>query len=366
MAGDTGESVQEIRFARSADGVGIAYAVHGSGPPLLIDGCWLSHLQHDWRSPVWRHYLVELGRIATVIRYDERGHGLSDRGVTDHSLEARVADLEAVADDARLDRFALLAMAQGGPVALEYAARHPHRVTRLALYGSYAAVLGEGTSVEEQELDAAFQALIRVGWERPTPEFRRVFTSLMIPGATEVQMRWLDELQRMATDAETALLAREQRQHADSRHRLPQLQLPTLVLHSRDDQMNGFEHSRYLAAHLPRARLVALESRNHIVLADEPAWPVLLRELTEFLAAEHSANVTRPSSGSDDLTGVLSARELDVLTHAARGLDNTEIAATLVLSVRTVERHLQNAYVKLGLQGRTARTAAVARLLAGS
>ena len=219
MAGDSGESVQDIRFARSADGVGIAYAVHGSGPPLLIDACWLSHLQFDWQSPVWRHYLIELGRVATVIRYDERGHGLSDRGVTDHSLEARVADLEAVADDAGLDSFALLAMAQGGPVALEYTARHPERVTRLALYGSYATALGEASSEEEQELDNAFQALIRVGWERPTPEFRRVFTSLMIPGATEAQMKWLDELQRMATDAETALLARSQRQLADSRHR---------------------------------------------------------------------------------------------------------------------------------------------------
>ena len=363
MGGDIGESVQDIRFARSADGVGIAYAVHGSGPPLLIDACWLSHLQYDWQSPVWRHYLVELGRVATVIRYDERGHGLSDRGVTDHSLPARVADLEAVADAAGLDRFALLAMAQGGPVALEYTARHPERVTRLALYGSYAAALGEASSTEEQELDDAFQALIRVGWERPTPEFRRVFTSLMIPGATEAQMQWLDELQRMATDAETALLAREQRQLADSRHRLPELDLPALVLHSRDDQMNGFEHSRHLAAHLPRARLVALESRNHIVLADEPAWPVLLRELTDFLADDRSAP---PPPAADDLTGVLSTRELDVLTHAARGLDNTEIAASLVLSTRTVERHLQNAYAKLGLQGRTARTAAVARLLAHS
>jgi pimeloyl-ACP methyl ester carboxylesterase/DNA-binding CsgD family transcriptional regulator len=363
MAGDSGEHVQDIRFARSADGVGIAYAVHGSGPPLLIDACWLSHLQFDWQSPVWRHYLIELGRVATVIRYDERGHGLSDRGVTDHSLEARVADLEVVADDAGLDSFALLAMAQGGPVALEYTARHPDRVTRLALYGSYATALGEASSEEEQELDNAFQALIRVGWERPTPEFRRVFTSLMIPGATESQMKWLDELQRMATDAETALLARSQRQVADSRHRLPELDLPILVLHSRNDQMNGFEHSRYLAAHLRGARLVALESQNHIVLADEPAWPVLLRELTDFLAADRTT--PRPMDPAD-LTDVLSARELDVLTLAAGGLDNSEIATELVLSVRTVERHLQNAYGKLGLTGRTARTAAVARLLARS
>src|SRR3712207_6008363 len=147
VARGTTEAVQDIRFARSADGTGIAYAVHGSGPPLLIDACWLSHLQFDWQSPVWRHYLRELGRIATVIRYDERGHGLSDRGVTDHSLEARVADLEAVADDARLDRFALLAMAQGGPVAIEYAARHPERLSRLIFYGSYAGAQAIATPV---------------------------------------------------------------------------------------------------------------------------------------------------------------------------------------------------------------------------
>src|SRR3712207_5366979 len=114
MAAGGVDRVQDIRFARSADGVRIAYAVHGSGPPLLIDACWLSHLQFDWQSPVWRHYLVELGRIATVIRYDERGHGLSDRRVTDHTLEARGADLEAGADHAGLYRFPLPATAQGG------------------------------------------------------------------------------------------------------------------------------------------------------------------------------------------------------------------------------------------------------------
>jgi pimeloyl-ACP methyl ester carboxylesterase/DNA-binding CsgD family transcriptional regulator len=350
--------MQEIRFARSSDGVGIAYAVHGSGPPLLIDSCWLSHLQFDWQSPVWRHYLVELGRIATVVRYDERGHGLSDRGVTDHSLEARVGDLEAVADDAGLEQFALLAMAQGGPVAIEYAARHPERLTRLAFYGSYAGAQANA-SAEELELDAAFQALIRVGWNRPTAEFRRVFTSLMIPGGTEEQMRWIDDLQKMAVDADTAILARIQRQVTDSTSRLAELDLPTLVLHSRGDQMNPFPHSRHLAANIRGARLVALESNNHIVLADEPAWPVLLRELTQFIAPDG-----RPSTPvADDVGSVLSPRELDILRLAAQGRDNDAIASELVLSVRTVERHLQNAYAKLGLQGRTARTAAVARLL---
>jgi pimeloyl-ACP methyl ester carboxylesterase/DNA-binding CsgD family transcriptional regulator len=353
------DTVQDIRFAHSADGVGIAYAVHGSGPPLLIDACWLSHLQFDWQSPVWRHYLVELGQIATVIRYDERGHGLSDRGVTDHSLEARVADLEAVADDAGLDRFALLAMAQGGPVAIEYAARHPERLTRLAFYGSYAGAHVDA-SPEELELDAAFEALIKVGWARPTSEFRRVFSSMMIPGGTEEQMRWIDDLQQMAADAETAVLARAQRQRADSSGRLPELNFPTLVMHSRGDQMNEFRQSRQLAAHIRGARLVALESNNHIVLADEPAWPVFMREMTAFIAPDREVP---PDAVGDDVASVLSPRELDILRLAAAGLDNDAIAAELVLSVRTVERHLQNAYAKLGLQGRTARTAAVARLL---
>ena len=355
--------MQDIRFARSADGVGIAYAVHGSGPPLLIDACWLSHLQFDWQSPVWRHFLVELGRIATVIRYDERGHGLSDRGVTDHSLQARLADLEAVADDAGFERFALLAMAQGGPVAIEYAARHPERLTRLAFYNSYAGAQVAATP-EEVELFAAFEAMIKVGWARPTSEFRRVFSSMMIPGGTEEQMRWLDDLQKMSVDAETAVLSRSQRQVIDSSARMAELDLPTLVLHSRGDQMIDFKECRALAAGIRGARLVALESNNHIVLADEPAWPVFLRELTTFLSPDRVLMAPTPSNGADSsAVSTLSPRELDILGLAAQGLDNDAIAAELVLSVRTVERHLQNAYAKLGVQGRTARAAAVGKLL---
>src|SRR3712207_6441047 len=183
----------------------------------------------------------------------------------------------------------------------------------------------------------------------------------MIPGGTEEQMRWIDDLQRMAVDADTAVLARSQRQVTDSSARMAELDLPTLVLHSRGDRMNGFGHARDLAANIRGARLVALESNNHIVLADEPAWPVLLRELTEFLAPDRPAPTAEVEG---DVAAVLSPRELDILRLAAEGRDNEAIAAELVLSVRTVERHLQNAYAKLGLQGRTARTAAVARLLA--
>ncbi|GAA2981591.1 pimeloyl-ACP methyl ester carboxylesterase/DNA-binding CsgD family transcriptional regulator [Microbacterium terrae] len=354
--------VQDIRFARSADGVGIAYAVHGSGPPLLIDACWLSHLQFDWESPVWRHYLVELGKIATVIRYDERGHGLSDRNVTDHSLPARVADLEAVVEDAGLDRFALLAMAQGGPVAIEYAARHPERLTRLVFYGSYSGAQAAATP-EELELLAAFEALIKVGWARPTSEFRRVFSSMMIPGGTEEQMRWLDDLQQRACDTETAVISRTQRQVEDSTWRLGELDLPTLVIHSRGDQMNEFHHARHLAAGIRGARLVGLDSNNHIVLADEPAWPAFVREIAEFIEPDRQIPI---EAADDDVAALISPRELDILRLAATGYDNDAIAAELFLSVRTVERHLQNLYAKLGLSGRTARTAAVARLLSSA
>lgn len=351
---------QEIRFCRSPDGVRIAYAVHGSGPPMVVDSCWLSHLQYDWQSPVWRHYLEEWGRANTVIRFDERGHGLSDRDVTDHSLEARLGDLEAVVDHAGLDRFALQAMAQGGPVAIAYVAKHPERVSRLVFYGSYSGQQAKDPT--EAELNDTLDRLIKVGWARPDSVFRRVFTSMMIPGATEEQRVWLDELQRVSTNAETARTSRRQRLAADSSALLGELDLPTLVLHSRGDRMNDFEEARYLAAGIEGARLVALETDNHIILEDEAAWAVYCAELRDFLAPE-SESVTAASNGRPAGLGSLSPREVEILHLAAEGLDNDAIATALTLSVRTVERHLSNVYAKLDLRGKSARTAAVARLL---
>ena len=338
--------------------------MHGSGPPMVVDSCWLSHLQYDWQSPVWRHYLEEWGRTHTVIRFDERGHGLSDRGVTDHSLESRLGDLEAVVEDAGLDRFVLQAMAQGGPVAIAYAAKHPERVSRLVFYGSYSGQQSKDPT--EAELNDTLDALIKVGWARPDSAFRRVFTSLMIPHATEEQHTWLDELQRVSTDAETARTSRRQRLAADSSALLGELDLPTLVIHSRGDRMNDFEEARYLAAGIGGARLVALESDNHIVLEDEPAWPVYCAELRDFLAPEtarHRRRARRPRAASTAVLEELSARELEILRLASEGLDNDAIARALTLSVRTVERHLSNVYAKLDLHGKSARAGAVARLL---
>jgi pimeloyl-ACP methyl ester carboxylesterase/DNA-binding CsgD family transcriptional regulator len=350
---------QDVRFCRAPDGTRIAYARHGSGPPLVLAACWLSHLQFDWQSPVWRHFLEALGGFATVIRYDERGHGLSDWDVEDFSLEARISDLEAVVDAAGLARFALMAMAQGGPMSINYTARHPERVSRLLFYDSYAAALRDPTP-EELELNATFEQMVKVGWARPDSAFRRVFTSLMIPEATEEQMRWLDELQRVAVSAENAVAARLERKKADAIDLLPLIVIPTLVLHSRGDQMNDFAEGRFLASNITGARLVPLESSNHILLADEPAWPVFIAEVESFLLEDAQR---MPTPAGVDAVALLSRRERDVLALAAQGQDNAAIAQSLGLSPRTVERHLHNIFAKLDLHGKSARAAAVARVL---
>jgi pimeloyl-ACP methyl ester carboxylesterase/DNA-binding CsgD family transcriptional regulator len=342
---------QEVRFCRADDGVRLAWARHGSGPPLLIVSCWLSQLQHDWASPVWRHFLDDLGEIATVVRYDERGFGLSDWDVTDFSLERRVADLETLVEASGLGRFAVMGMSGGAPVALAYAHQHPERVTRMVLYGGMARG-ANGAEEQDEDLEDAFLAMIRAGWARPDSIFRRVFTTAFIPGATEEQMQWMDELQRTSTNTENAVCSRVARHQVDVTSLLPEITMPTLVLHARGDRVAP-ELGPELAAAIPDARLVMLDSRNHVLLADEPAWQVFKDELAGFIAADRAS----PSLAA------LSDRERELLLLAAEGLDNTEIADRLVLSLRTVERHFQNVYLKLGLSGRTARAAAVARIL---
>jgi pimeloyl-ACP methyl ester carboxylesterase/DNA-binding CsgD family transcriptional regulator len=344
---------QRIRFCRGKDGVRIAYASHGEGPPLLVVSCWLSHLQYDWSSPVWRHFLRDLGAFTTLFRYDERGFGLSDWTVDDFTLDARVADLETLVDEIGLEKVTLLGMSGGAPVAMAYAARHPERVDRLIVYGGYA--IGSGRVPSESEL--AFRAMIRAGWAQEDPIFRRVFTTIFIPEATEEQTGWFDELQRMSTSTENALASREERMAVDLTDELPRIQAPTLLLHARDDRACPLDCARTAAALIPGARLMILESPNHILLAHEPACGVFVEEVRRFMP---SGDVGR---AADARIGELSGREREIIGLAAAGFSNAEIADRLVLSVRTVERHLSNAYLKLGISGRAARTAAVATLL---
>jgi pimeloyl-ACP methyl ester carboxylesterase/DNA-binding CsgD family transcriptional regulator len=350
-------AAQEIRFCRSRDGTRLAYAIHGSGPPLVVASCWLSHLQHDWQSPVWRHFLDDLGALATVIRYDERGFGMSDWSVDDFSLEARRSDLESIVEAARLDRFALLGMSGGSAVAMAYAIAHPERVTRLVLYGTVCGepVVREGDALAEEE---TYRSMIRVGWAKDDPVFRRVFTTRFIPDATEEQMRWFDDLQRMSTSPENAVASRIARQAVDIAGDLHRITAPTLILQAVGDRMATFDNAVAVSATVDGARLVALDSRNHILLSSEPAWATFLDEVTAFLEPDRLA--TAQSSG--DLAQ-LSAREREVLGLCADGRTNEEIAEALTLSPRTVERHLSNIYLKLGVTGSAARAAAVARFL---
>jgi pimeloyl-ACP methyl ester carboxylesterase/DNA-binding CsgD family transcriptional regulator len=347
---------QRIRFCTAPDGVRLAYATHGKGPPLVKAANWLTHLEFDWDSPVWRHWLEELGRGHTLVRYDERGCGLSDLEVEDLSLEAWLSDLETVVDAAGLDRFALLGISQGGAIALAYAVRHPERVTHLVLYGAYARgrMKREPSPLAIEEAETLL-SLIRVGWGSTSPAFRHVFSELFVPGGTPEQMEWFDELARTSTSPEMAERLERAWYQIEVTKLLAKVTVPTLVAHGREDAMIPFTEGRRLATSIPDARFLPLESENHILLADEPAWPVFLAGVRGFLGS-----VSAPDG---ELSG-LSPREIDVLELVATGLSNEEIAERLYLSVRTVERHLTNIYAKLRLSGKAGRAAAAARFSA--
>ena len=274
---------QQIRFCRAPDGVRIAYATTGHGPPLVKPANWLTHLDVDWNSAVWRHWLTELSREHTLIRYDERGCGLSDHDVADLSFDAWVNDLEAVVDAEGLERFPLLGLSQGCAVAVAYAARHPERVSGLVLHGGYAVGRHHRDPTPQQDIEAdLFINLIRVGWGHDNPAFRQVFGTLFLPEGSVEQWQWFCDLAR-TVPVENALRIEQMRHAIDVREQAAALDVPTLVLHSREDAMTPFEGGRRLAALVPRARFVPLESKNHVLLESEPAWGVFLEEVRAFL-----------------------------------------------------------------------------------
>ena len=276
---------QEVRFCTSADGIRIAYAVHGKGPPLVRVATWLTDLHFDWESPIWRHWLESLGERHTVVRYDERGCGLSGRDVGDPSVETWVGDLEAVVDAAGLDRFALLGISQGAAVAVSYAAAHPERVTDVVLYGGFA----RGRRIRGQRLEEdVLIPAIRAGWERDDPTFRRLFSMMFLPGGTPEQMAWYEDLLRASTTADNAVELFEARGTLDVSDLAPEVGRRTLVVHARDDRVVPADEGRLLAALIPDARLILLESSNHILLADEPAWTYFVSELDAFMGTQPS------------------------------------------------------------------------------
>jgi class 3 adenylate cyclase/pimeloyl-ACP methyl ester carboxylesterase len=277
---------QDIRFCTASDGVQIAYATVGQGPPLVKAANWMNHLEYDWQSPVWRHVLHGLAQNHLLIRYDERGNGLSDWDVDDISFEAFVRDLETVVDAAGVERFPLFGISQGCAVTIAYAVRHPERVSRLILYGGFAKGRGRRGSSEVNEQTEALLTLMRQGWGQENPAFRQVFTSLFMPDATPDQAQWFNDLQRITVSPENAVRIRQTTDQIDVSELLPQVTIPTLVLHCRDDAVQPFEQGRRMAAGIPGARFVALEGRNHLILDGEPAWPRFLQEVEGFLAGD--------------------------------------------------------------------------------
>ena len=274
---------QELRFCSTRDGTTIAYATSGSGYPLVKAANWLSHLEYDFQSPVWRHWWRGLSERFRLIRYDERGCGLSDWDAADVSFDAWVQDLEQVADTAAPKRFALFGMSQGVPVAIAYAAKHPERVSHLILYGGLLrGALAHGDQERIERADVLRQ-LLKIGWGERNQAFRRVFASLFFPEGTDEQFKWFDDLQRASTCAANAVRFFDVFTRMDVSREAARVRAPTLVLHAESDALIPFSEARAIAASIPGARLVPLKSKNHVLLEHDPAWAQFLEEVSEFI-----------------------------------------------------------------------------------
>ena len=337
---------QQIRFCKSFDGTQLAYATMGEGPALVRAPHWLTHLEYEWQSPVWKPWIESLSRSHTLLRLDERGCGLSDRDVADISFEAWVRDLEAVVDAAGLDRFALFGHSQGGAIAVEYAVRHPERVTHLVFLGAYArgSMKRDVTPQRIDELQALLK-LVEVGWGRDDPSYRQIFSLGFIPAGTLEQINSMSDLQRKSATPDCAVRILGSMFSIDVREAAARVKCPTLVLHARGDRRVPFEEGRLFASLVPGARFVPLETDNHILLAQEPAFRQFFDELDAFvprLAGE----------GRGGAFPQLTAREAEVLERIAQGLDNAQIAARLGISEKTVRNNITHIFDKLAVESR--------------
>ncbi|HJQ62097.1 MAG TPA: alpha/beta fold hydrolase [Burkholderiales bacterium] len=336
---------QQIYFCKASDGARIAYATTGSGPPLVKVSNWLSHLEFDWDSPVWRHWLVELSREHTLVRYDERGCGLSDWNAPQLSFESWVSDLETVVDALGLKRFPLLGISQGASVAVAYAARHPERVSHLLIHGGYLrGWLKREITAQQRKVAEMMVELAELGWGGENPAFRQFFTTQFIPDGTPEQHRWFNELERISTSPHNAAQFFRIFHEIDVTDLAPKVACPALVLHPDRDARVPFDEGRLLAGLIPEARFVPLASGNHILLEHDPAWARWREEVRAFLPSARSA---------DTVFAALTPRESELLEFMAQGLDNAQIAARLSLNEKTVRNHITSIFAKLGVENRS-------------
>lgn len=340
-------SPQRIRYLRASDGVRMAWAEAGSGPVLVKASNWLTHLEYDWQSPIWQHWMRFLSGSFRFIRYDERGCGMTDRDVSDISFERSVADLESVVEAAApSEPFALVGMSQGASVCVSYAVRHPERVSRLVLYGGYARGWFHRPDFQGRREYEAMIELTRRGWGSDNPAFRQVFTSRFIPGGSHEQLEWWNDLCRKTSSADMAAALLEARGGIDVTALLRHVRTPTLVAHSREDAVVPIAEGRLLAAEIPGAEFVELESRNHVLLENEPAW----RRFCEVVAGFVGVSTAPPAD--DPAFGQLSPRERAILSLLTEGLANAAIGKELGISEKTVRNHVSRLFDKLGVSTR--------------
>ena len=333
-----------IRFCSAADGVHLALAIAGSGPPLVKASNWISHLESDLNSPVWSHLILELSREHTLVRYDQRGTGMSQWDIERIDFEAWVDDLEAVVENVGFGRFALIGISQGASIAAAYAARHPERVSHMVVHGGYARGWLRRQPTPEQAEEAELNVkLTELGWGRTDPSFRQFFAMQFAPDGTSEQHQWFNDLARISTSSATAARMMRVFNEIDVVDLLAKVRCPVLVLHSTGDRRVPFDEGRLFASHLADARFVPLDSRNHLILHHEPAWLRWVDEVRSFLP-----RAARPVATFSSLT----PRELELLRWIANGHDNAGIAAALGLSEKTVRNHTSSIYAKLGVVSR--------------
>jgi pimeloyl-ACP methyl ester carboxylesterase/DNA-binding CsgD family transcriptional regulator len=336
---------QHVRYLNASDGTRLAWAESGTGPAIVKAANWLTHLEYEWESPVWRHWLQFFSGHGRLIRYDERGCGMSDWKAGPLSIDQWDADLEAVIEAARPDTpFTLLGISQGASTCIHYAIRHPERVARIILYGGYAR---GGLLRGSQAARVAFQAMVdlaRVAWGQDNPTFRQVFTSRFIPGGSPEQLQWFNDLCRKTASGPIVADLLQSRALVDISGSLSDVRTPTLVIHARNDEVLPLDEGRLLATSIHGAEFVELDSRNHILLEHEPAWQRFQEAVLAFL--------TQRDIPEEPAFGALSARERQVLALMADGLSNTDIAERLNISEKTVRNHASNLFDKLGVWSR--------------
>jgi len=342
---------QEIHFCTTSDDVQIAYATIGNGPPIVRVPAWMTHLDLDWKGSLWSHWFTEFSPEYQLVCFDLRGCGLSDQKVREFSLDLWVRDLEAVVDAMDIKSFPLLGMCQGGAIAVAYAARHPDKVSELILYDSFSqGALLPGEHGRRTKEAKALLKMITVGWDQSNPAFRQLFADLLIPGATKNQALWMADAQKKATTSESAAKMWLAFHHFDVTAEAQRIQAPTIVFHGKNDSVVPFDEGRKLAACIPGARFVQLESGNHILLKNEPAWQVFLKETKAFIRQNNPGKPTRESFPP---FAELTPREFEVLNLIATGLNNDEIAEKLYISPKTVRNHINSIFSKLNVGSRS-------------